>query len=94
MTNRNALVGNLILIFLIIFSSAGMVQAASLDEQLLDAVRKRQSAAAKNLIDKGADANTRGAKYITPLLLAADAGNYDVAKYLLNHGAQVDARGW
>ena len=44
------------------------------------------------LLDKGADANTRGPKGVTPLILALEQGRTDVAKLLLEKGASTDLR--
>jgi len=49
------------------------------------------------LVENGADANTRGEDNTTALHLASEYGNVEVARVLLNHGANVNAKnnwGW
>ena len=42
-------------------------------------------AVAKVLIDAGADVNAKGCNGNTPLILAANGGQADIARLLLNH---------
>jgi len=44
-----------------------------------------------NLLDRGADVNTRGESDSVPLHWAASTGQYEVAELLLDRGADVDA---
>ena len=51
----------------------------------------------KKFISDGADINAQDGYGNTPLMLAAQANNYVIAKYLIDNGAQVDKRngdGW
>ena len=49
------------------------------------------------LIEKGADVNVAGANGVTPLMIAADAGDEELAEMLVDKGANVNASasgGW
>jgi hypothetical protein len=61
--------------------------AADLKEELLTASRKGDLAAVKQLIEKGAAIETKTAYGQTPLYLAAMNGREDVARFLLERGA-------
>lgn len=54
--------------------------------------RQQLMAAARRLLEAGADPNTRTAAGETPLHLAARAGNLDILPLLVERGAAVDAR--
>ena len=57
---------------------------------LLYAARDGQMAAARALVEGGADVNDPGAgEKLTPLLMAIVNGHYDLARYLLDHGADA-----
>ena len=43
------------------------------------------------LVTTGADVNSHSSKALTPLMLASVKGQHNIAKLLLQHGAQVDA---
>jgi hypothetical protein len=46
----------------------------------------------RELLDKGADVNTRDEFGCTPLRLAATIGNIDIVKFLVERGADADAK--
>ena len=57
---------------------------------LVEAIFKHKTDAAKLLVEKyGADVNRRAGNRQTPLLEALRQGDYDMAWYLINHGADV-----
>jgi ankyrin repeat protein len=54
------------------------------------AARQGELGAVKALLDAGANVNVRSAgDQVTPLLVATINGNFDLAKYLIEHGADV-----
>jgi ankyrin repeat protein len=57
---------------------------------IMIAVEKRHADIVQTLLEKGADANTRGNGNITPLMVAAASGQSDVAKILLDKGADAN----
>jgi ankyrin repeat protein len=62
---------------------------------LLMAVFRRQQAVVEVLLKAGADPNVRGSEGDTPLCVAAEKGEHEVATLLLEHGAikTIDERG-
>jgi ankyrin repeat protein len=60
---------------------------------LSQAVASEEIEVVRELIAKGETTNGRDANYddITPLFIAVENGNYDIAKLLLDHGANVNA---
>jgi hypothetical protein len=70
----------------------------SLDEKLLDAVIEGDAARVRELLRKGANVNAKHGDYdSTPLHVAALWGHAEVARLLLDHGADVNSRskdGW
>jgi ankyrin repeat protein len=67
----------------------GQAPAATKAEQLQDAARKGDAAAVKRLLDDGVDVNTKFRYDATAIFYACDAGNVDVVKVLLDHGADL-----
>jgi ankyrin repeat protein len=62
------------------------------DQQLWTATFKGQLDQVKAAIAQGADVNFRGKGGTTPLVVAARNGYFDIAKYLVEQGAQIDKR--
>jgi hypothetical protein len=62
---------------------------ADLGEDLLAAVRKGDIAAVRALLDKGANVNSKSPYGATPLFFAADRGHTEIAKVLIERGADV-----
>ncbi|MDO8989626.1 MAG: ankyrin repeat domain-containing protein [Sideroxyarcus sp.] len=68
-----------------------------MDTKLIDAVRTGDSAAVRQLLAAGANANARDGEGATLLMLAAYKGDLDMVKTLIAGGADVNAcdeRGW
>ncbi len=68
------------------------VPAPTKAEQLQDAARKGDAATVTQLLDEGVDVNTKFRYSATALFYACDAGNVDVVKVLLNHGADMNLK--
>jgi hypothetical protein len=68
------------------------VWADGLGDQLIAAAQKGDLAAAKALVEKGADVNAKGLYDQTPIFFAADRGHIDVVRYLIEKGANVNAK--
>src|SRR6266851_3196605 len=62
---------------------------ADLGEDLLAAVRKGDAGRVNALLAQGADANAKSPYGATGLFFAADRGNIEIIKILLDHGANV-----
>ena len=65
-------------------------QAATREEQLLDAVRAGDTAAVKALLDQGVPVDTKFRYDRTALSFAADRGHVEIVKLLLERGADPD----
>ncbi len=65
---------------------------ADLGEDLLAAVRKGDAARVQALLAQGADANAKSPYGATGLFFAADRGNVEIIKILLDHGANVNVK--
>jgi ankyrin repeat protein len=61
---------------------------------LLYAARTGCKGCVEAILDAGADPNLPTPEGVTPLMLALDNGNYDVAKYLLERGASAHTWDW
>src|SRR6185503_11045862 len=59
---------------------------------LLDAVKKGDVAAVRSLLREGADPNSASGDGLTPLHVAAQEGNTQIARMLINAKASVGAR--
>lgn len=66
---------------------------ATFDEELLDAISKRDSLGVRDALRNGADVNSkRPGTQQTPLHIAAIAGHRDVIETLLTEGADATAK--
>ncbi len=75
--------------------AAGSANATPADEKgelLLAATRKGDLAAVKNLLDEGANVNARTRYDSTPLFFACDRGHLEVARLLIERGADVNVK--
>jgi hypothetical protein len=63
-----------------------------LNDQLYEAVRKGDVAAATAALDRGADVNAKFRYGTTALFKAAERGNAEVAKLLIDRGAEFVVR--
>jgi len=57
---------------------------------LHDAAAKGDIKTVKELLDKGGDVNEKGRADRTPLMTAAYYGNFDIAKFLIEKGADIE----
>src|SRR4026208_1480596 len=63
-----------------------------LNDQLFEAVRKGDVAAATAALDHGADVNAKFRYGTTALFKAAERGNLEVAKLLIDRGADLNVK--
>src|ERR1043166_8054367 len=63
-----------------------------LNDQLFEAVRKGDVAAATSALDRGADVNAKFRYGSTALFKAAERGNAEITKLLLDRGADVKVK--
>lgn len=63
-----------------------------LGQQLLKAVDERDINSAHELLQRGADLETRGTNGLTPLMMAAEHGDMDMVRLLLDAGANAKAK--
>lgn len=61
-------------------------------EQLLAAARKGDAAAVKQLLDQGANVNSKNRYGSTALFFACDRGHFDVVKLLVERGADMNVK--
>jgi serine/threonine-protein phosphatase 6 regulatory ankyrin repeat subunit B len=73
--------------------AAGQAAPGSVDEKLIIAAQGRDTAAAQQLLDKGANIEARDSSSNTALINAAAFGTADMVKFLLDKGANVEAKG-
>ena len=69
-----------------------LTKQQELSSQFIDAAEKGNLAEVENLLDKGADINTKGALGLTALMVASLEGHKEVVELLINKGADVNAR--
>lgn len=72
--------------------TAGAARAGTPEDALLDAVRAGDVAAVRALLDQGVPVDTKFRYDRTALSFAADRGQIEMVKLLLERGADVDAR--
>ena len=82
----------LIALFIFAFILAPAARAQNVNEDFLAAARKGDVAKLKELLDKGADVNTKTQYGATALAYACDKGHIEVVKLLLERGANVNVR--
>lgn len=92
---QNRLMAVLCLLTLLVASWSGATYAqsdqAALNAELIVAARKSDAAAVKALLAKGADANAKTEYGATPLFFACDRGSVEVARLLVEAGADINA---
>jgi ankyrin repeat protein len=69
-----------------------IVCRADMGEDLLAAVRKSDAARVQALLAQGADVNFKSPYGATGLFFAADRGNLEIVKILLDHGADASVK--
>jgi len=81
--------------FAVIFGAGFVIQVleANKTTPLHEAVRSGNIEDVKNLVDQGADLESRDFWGKAPVHLAVQNDQIDVLKYLLDHGASINARG-
>ena len=85
---RSRLIAFLVFAFIL----APAIRAQNPNEDFLAAARKGDVAKLKELLDKGADVNTKTQYGATALAYACDKGHIEVVKLLLERGANVNVR--
>jgi hypothetical protein len=75
----------------LLLSTAGLLSAGSREDDLLTAVRNGDATAVKALLDQGVAVDTKFRYDRTALSFAADRGNAEMVKLLLERGADADA---
>jgi hypothetical protein len=78
--------------FALLICGAASLFCQNLTDELMDATRKGDVASVKNLLDQGANVNSRSAYGTTPLFLACDGGDVELIKLLLDRGADVNVQ--
>lgn len=76
--------------WLLLFALPALLKADELGDQLLAATRKGDLASVKQLLDKGADVNTKTRYESTPLFFACDRGHLEIARLLIERGAKLN----
>lgn len=79
------------MLLLAVLAAASPLRAGTPEEDLLQAVRLGDVAAVKALLDKGVPVDTKYRYDRTPLSFAADRGNVEMVRLLLERGANADA---
>ena len=80
-----------LLTFALMFLTAAEILHA---QQLIEAAKKRDAAAAKKLIDGGAEISEKDSSGNTALHIAAGNGSYKMVKLLIDAGANVNSFGF
>jgi ankyrin repeat protein len=71
--------------------AAGQAGSSSLNDQLIKAAGNGDTAAVRQMLEKGANIEAKDDKGYTALITAAYLGNTEVVKLLLAKGANIDA---
>ena len=79
-------------VFALLLAAPAWPALADDGQALHEAARKGDLAAVRALLDKGVKPDSPGRHGLTPLGVAASVGNFDVAKLLVERGADVNAR--
>src|SRR5262245_34889057 len=77
--------------------ASGVAKAQGSEKDLIEAVRRREAPAVKQLLADGVSANARNDEGVTALMLAAASGDKGITTLLLTHGVEVNAKadkGW
>jgi ankyrin repeat protein len=82
----------LVLAFALGLLSYGRSYGDEKGDQLLAATRKSDVASVKRLLDEGANVNTRTRYNSTPLFFACDRGSLEVARLLIERGADLNVK--
>lgn len=74
------------------FFSLAIACQGSLSQELIDAAAEGNTKKTQELLDRGANIETRARDDWTPLTIAACNGHYEIVKLLLDRGAKVNAK--
>jgi hypothetical protein len=81
-----------VLVTVMMSALAGLLAAGTKEDELLRAIRQGDLAAVKALLDQGVAVDTKFRYDRTPLSFAADRGQVEIVKLLLERGADVNAK--
>ena len=79
-------------LLVVLFPQTSTSPKQELNDQLFEAVRKGDVAAATAALDRGADVNAKFRYGTTALFKAAERGNLEVAKLLIDRGADLNVK--
>ena len=79
-------------ILVVIVAITFSLYAQSIEQRLIEAVKKENIKEVKRLIQAGANINAKDKKGKTPLHFAAQQGNFELVKLLIENGADVNAK--